>query len=169
MASDGVPVKAAVQATQVAPAAQVSKVAPVAKFAQGILPLAAGTSRPVSGKTLPASGAHPADGAYPAPPGGQAQAQVPAQPQPQTPGTTPAAKPAPDLQALTAELNKHFQESGRPTQFRLDSSSGRTMIQEVNPDTGKVIGEIPASEFEGLAQGLKQDVGVPGLLLDTRA
>jgi uncharacterized FlaG/YvyC family protein len=66
---------------------------------------------------------------------------------------------------LLAQLNKHFQDSGRPTQFRLDSSSGRQLIQEVNPDSGEVVGEIPANEFKALAQ----ELGISGLLLDTRA
>lgn len=43
------------------------------------------------------------------------------------------------------------------------------MIQEINPDTGEVVGELPESEFKGLAQGLTQESGVSGLLVDTRA
>jgi uncharacterized FlaG/YvyC family protein len=79
----------------------------------------------------------------------------------------PAAREnsAPDLHALTAQLNKYFRESGRTNQFRVDSSTGRTQIQELNPDTGEVIGEYPAAEFPALFRSL----GVSGLLIDSHA
>ena len=79
--------------------------------------------------------------------------------------TAPPAKAPADLHALVAQLNKHLQTSGRPNQFRLDTSAGRKVIQEVNPDTQSVITEYPASEFAALAQNL----GVSGLLVDTVA
>jgi uncharacterized FlaG/YvyC family protein len=75
------------------------------------------------------------------------------------------AKSAPDLDALVAQLNKYFRESGRPNQFRLDASVGHTMIQEVNPDSGAVIGEYSAAQFPALLRSL----GVPGLLIDSHA
>jgi uncharacterized FlaG/YvyC family protein len=75
------------------------------------------------------------------------------------------AKSAPDLPALVAQLNKYFRESGRPNQFRLDASSGSKQIQEINPDTGEVIGECSAAEFPLLFRSL----GVPGVLVDSRA
>ena len=74
-------------------------------------------------------------------------------------------KSAPDLNALLAQLNKYFRESGRTNQFRVDSSTGRTQIQELNPDTGEVIGEYPAAEFPALFRSL----GVPGVLIDSHA
>jgi uncharacterized FlaG/YvyC family protein len=77
----------------------------------------------------------------------------------------PPAKPAPDLHALVAQLNKHLQNSGRPVHYRLDSSAGHQVIQEINPDTEKVIAEIPASQFKALAQSL----GISGLLVDAHA
>jgi uncharacterized FlaG/YvyC family protein len=77
----------------------------------------------------------------------------------------PPVKPPADLQALVGQLNKHLQSSGRPIQYRLDSSSGRQVIQEINPDTNAVVGEIPANEFKALAQ----ELGISGLLVDTRA
>ena len=75
------------------------------------------------------------------------------------------AKPAPDLHALVAQLNKHLQSSGRPNHYRLDSSAGHAVIQEVDPDTSKVVSEIPASEFKALAQ----ELGISGLLVDAHA
>ena len=75
------------------------------------------------------------------------------------------AKPPLDYQALLAQLNKHLQSSGRPNQYKLDNSSGRNVIQEINPDTSNVIAEIPASEFKALAQ----ELGISGLLIDAHA
>jgi hypothetical protein len=104
----------------------------------------AATAHPSNGKSLPASGIN-----------------APAQPV----RPPPPVKPAADLHALLAQLNKQVQSSGRPNQYRLSSSAGHQVIQEVNPDTNKVIGEIPASEFKALAQSL----GVSGLLVDAHA
>src|SRR5438128_2026274 len=76
-----------------------------------------------------------------------------------------APKPPPDLSELLAQLNKHLQNSGRPNHYKLDSSSGHRVIQEINPDTREVVNEIPANEFKALAQSL----GVSGLLFDAHA
>ncbi len=70
----------------------------------------------------------------------------------------------PDLAALTAQLNKHLNDSGRPDQYRVDPQSG-AMIQEINPSTGAVIGQFAASEFPALARS----VGASGLLIDNLA
>jgi uncharacterized FlaG/YvyC family protein len=70
-----------------------------------------------------------------------------------------------DLQALIAHLNKHFNDSGQPIQFRIDPNSGSKVIQEINPATGEVVGEYSAAEFPALARGL----GVSGLVVDKRA
>lgn len=75
------------------------------------------------------------------------------------------AKPTLDYQALLAQLNKHLQSSGRPNRYKLDTSSGRDIIQEINPDTSKVVAEIPATEFRELAQ----ELGISGVLVDARA
>jgi uncharacterized FlaG/YvyC family protein len=75
----------------------------------------------------------------------------------------PAAKP--DLQAQVALLNKYLNESGRPDQFRVAPQAGANFIQEINPATGQVIAEYPATEFPALARSL----GVSGGLIDSRA
>lgn len=106
------------------------------------------TGNPASGKPLPANGNHAA-----------------AQPNQANSSRPPAAKPPTDLHAVAAQLNKLPQSSGRPTKYRLDSSSGRQVIQEINPDTREVVGELPANEFKALAQ----ELGISGLLVDTRA
>jgi hypothetical protein len=70
----------------------------------------------------------------------------------------------PDLQTLVTQLNKHLNDSGQPDQFRVDPHSN-TMIQQVNPATGAVIGEFAASEFPALARS----AGASGLLVDSLA
>jgi uncharacterized FlaG/YvyC family protein len=76
-----------------------------------------------------------------------------------------AAKSAADLRALIAHLNKHFNDSGQPIQFRVDPASESKIIQEINPASGEVVGEYSAAEFPALARGL----GVFGLVVDKRA
>ncbi|MEA3106614.1 MAG: FlaG protein [Gammaproteobacteria bacterium] len=138
MGSDGVPVNPPV--TRLVQGSQAS--IPVTNSR------ASGKSLPANGQVLPAKAAAPAAAAA-------AKAADPAVPD------TSAA----DLQALLARLNKHFNDSGRPIQFRVDSTSGSRVIQEINPATGKVVGEYSAAEFPALARGL----GVSGLVVDSRA
>ena len=57
-----------------------------------------------------------------------------------------------DAQAQVAFLNKYLNDSGKPDQFRVAPNSNSTLIQEVNPATGEVIGEYPAIAFPALAQ-----------------
>jgi uncharacterized FlaG/YvyC family protein len=124
----------------------------------------ASTTPLVRGVQAPtAATANPANGKF-LPPGGSSTAVSATNPKPAKPADN-SAKPPPDLQALVAQLNKHLQSSGRPNHYRLDSSSGHRVIQEINPDTSKVVSEIPASEFKALAQSL----GISGLLLDAHA
>jgi uncharacterized FlaG/YvyC family protein len=75
-----------------------------------------------------------------------------------------AAKKA-DIQAQIAQLNKYLNDSGRPTQFRMDPASRGQTIQEINPATGEVIGEYSAAQFPELTRGL----GVSGVLVDRHA
>jgi hypothetical protein len=87
-------------------------------------------------------------------------------PKPGKPLPSKAAPPPElDLQALLARLNKNLNDSGKPIQFRLASSSGSKVIQQINPSSGEVVGEYSVSEFPALAQGL----GVPGLVIDSHA
>ena len=115
------------------------------------IPLVRGVQSPTSATANPASGKF-------LPPGGTATVHKPAKP-------ADSAKPQPDLPALIAQLNKHLQSSGRPNHYKLDSSTGHRVIQEINPDTSEVVSEIPANEFKALAQSL----GISGLLLDAHA
>lgn len=115
------------------------------------------TGLPTSGKTVPLGSP---SSAAPAPNG--AKSDVTSR---QKPADTPEAGPVPDLHAPVAQLNKHLHSSGRPNHYRLDSSAGHAVIQELDPDTRKVVSEIPASEFKALAQ----ELGISGLLVDAHA
>jgi len=91
------------------------------------------------------------------------------------PATARAAPPAPpekvkpDLQALAAFLNNFARESGRANVFKLNASSGRDLIQEINPETGEVIGEYAAAEFPALLRGLGFSGPLSGFLINSRA
>ena len=127
-------------------------------MASDAVPLTASGTPLVQGSQAPTAATDSRTGGKSLPSGGTKTAARPAP-------AVPQAKAPPDLRALVAQLNKQLQTSGRPIQFRLDTSAGRKVIQEVNPDTQSVIGEYPASEFAALAQNL----GVSGLLVDTVA
>jgi uncharacterized FlaG/YvyC family protein len=120
-------------------------------------PLVRGVQAPTSATANPASGKF-------LPPGGPSTAASATNPKPVKPVDN-SPKPPADLAALLAQLNKHLQNSGRPNHYKLDISAGHSVIQEINPDTSKVVSEIPAAEFKALAQSL----GISGLLLDAHA
>ena len=81
------------------------------------------------------------------------------------PGKPAAAAVAPNLAAQVALLNKYLNDSGKPDQFRVDPASDNTLIQQINPANGKVVGEFPASEFAALARS----VGISGVVIDQHA
>jgi FlaG protein len=83
-------------------------------------------------------------------------------PQPGKPAATPAAT---NVQAQVALLNKYLNDSGKPDQFRVDPYSDGKTIQQINPATGEVVGEFPASEFAALARS----VGISGVIVDKHA
>jgi uncharacterized FlaG/YvyC family protein len=117
---------------------------PVASLVHGSQAQIPVSIQPRSGKTLPASGKTVA----------AAAAQE-----------APVARSTPSVEALVAQLNKHFNDSGRPNQFRVDPNSDNKLIQQINPASGEVVGEFLISEFPALARS----VGVTGVLVDSRA
>lgn len=81
-------------------------------------------------------------------------------------GKAPTSAPAgSQLPAQVALLNKYLNDSGRPEQFRVDPASNGKLIQQINPATGAVVGELPADEFQALARS----IGISGLILDKHA
>jgi hypothetical protein len=139
MASDGVPVNP-----------------PVTRLVQGSQASISGTVQKRTGNPLPGSGQ-----VLPAP----AAAHPQVDPATKARDAALGAKHDADLQALIAHLNKHFNDSGQPIQFRVDPNSDSKVIQEINPATGEVVGEYLAAEFPALARGL----GVSGLVVDSHA
>ncbi|HEX3914442.1 MAG TPA: flagellar protein FlaG [Steroidobacteraceae bacterium] len=82
------------------------------------------------------------------------------------PSGRPAAPPAAvNLRAQVQLLNKNLNDSGKPDQFRVAPNSDDKLIQQVNPATGEVIAEFPASEFAALARS----VGISGVTVDKHA
>ena len=103
-----------------------------------------------SGKSLP-----PAGKPFPAPPGDAAVNAA----------NNAKYAEAERVQAQVALLNKYLNDSGRPNQFRVAPNSDSTLIQEINPATGEVVGEYPAITFPALARS----VGVSGAVIDSHA
>jgi hypothetical protein len=70
-----------------------------------------------------------------------------------------------DVPAQVAFLNKFLNDSGKPNQFRVAPNTNSTVIQEINPANGEVVGDYPAIAFPALAKSL----GIPSALIDERA
>ncbi len=140
-----------------------------------------GTNVPRSGNALPhaptvavhgSSTAPPAPGVprhgEPAVPPVQSGERSSPPPRPTPPAPNPSRQPAESaatLDAAVAQLNKALNDSGRPTQYRVDRSAGTPVIQEVNPANGKVIAELSAEEFPALARSL----GALGIFVNQHA
>src|SRR5260370_20278128 len=88
-----------------------------------------------SGKTLPASGKTVAASA----------AQEAAR-----------ARSAASIEAQAAQLNKHLNDSGQPNQLLVDPNSDHKLIQQINPATVEVVGELLISDFPALARSLAE-------------
>ena len=118
---------------------------------------AGGKSLPISGKTegsrSVAAAANTAVQSAKAPPA------VPA-----SSTTKPAGVQQVAPQDAVIALNRHLNDSGRPTQFRLAPGNSNT-LQEINPANGEVIGEFSVAEFPALARG----IGATGILIDETA
>jgi hypothetical protein len=88
------------------------------------------------------------------------------------PVTTATITPRPGVFAASSRalhqvvlLNKNLNDSGQPNRYRLAANAEGSLIQEINPATGEVIGEYSVSTFPTLAKSL----GLVGSLIDSRA
>jgi flagellar protein FlaG len=75
------------------------------------------------------------------------------------PAARPSAEPAPppvDPQAAVERINAYMQQNQRSLRFRIDESSGRTVITVVNPETQEVVREIPPEELLALGRWIEQ-------------
>jgi len=70
-----------------------------------------------------------------------------------------------DISKVAERLNDFVQSSQRSLRFRVDDTSGRTVITVLNASTDEVIREIPSEEALRLAERL----GADGNLVDETA
>ena len=70
-----------------------------------------------------------------------------------------------DLAALAERVGQFLRESGRAIAFRVESAGGKTVIHEIDPDTGEIIAQITSDNLMSLAKGL----GLSGTLVNSRA
>lgn len=71
----------------------------------------------------------------------------------------------PDLSRVTEGLNRYLQASSRNLNFRVDESSGRTIITVINPETEEVVRQIPPEELLNMARTMRD----AGMLFDAIA
>lgn len=95
------------------------------------------TSRPegaASGKTLPEGGNKVPDKAAP--------------------------EPTPDrVEQAVQQIQSYLNDNQRQLQFQVDSSSGRTVVRVVNPETAELIRQIPSEEVLVLARAIGNQGG----------
>jgi flagellar protein FlaG len=78
-----------------------------------------------------------------------AEGQAAGKAAPETGNTTPVvAVSEPDIEALAAKLNVQSQAIGRDLRFKVDMSSGNSVIQVLDRETGEIIREIPPEKAE---------------------
>lgn len=76
-----------------------------------------------------------------------------------------AAPTAEKVQASVQRVNAQLEAEQLSLRFRVDESSGRTIISVINPETDEVIREIPPKELLDIATRLSE--GSPRLLSTT--
>ncbi len=68
-------------------------------------------------------------------------------PAPETGKSVPVeAEKTPDLEALTAQLNRVSVAIGRDLRFKVDMNNGSSVIQVLDRETGEIIREIPPED-----------------------
>lgn len=74
-----------------------------------------------------------------------------------SPSPPAPAAPAPTrdyVLAVVERLNEFMSQSQRSVRFRVDESSGRTVITVLNPQTQEVVRQIPSEEMIALSRWL---------------
>ena len=84
--------------------------------------------------------------------------------------TVPQPASAAQLGQAVDEINQFLRANARQFVFQLDSSTGKSQVTVVNPQTGEIIRQIPEPHALQLAQNIAES-GMPlsGLLMDTQA
>jgi flagellar protein FlaG len=89
---------------------------------------------------------------------------IPAEHPPAAPRPTVEAAPEKHvtrdtLEAIAASIQAYLQRNGRNLEFRVDDSTGRTVITVRDASTGDVIRQIPNEEALAIAQRLDANSG----------
>ena len=74
----------------------------------------------------------------------------------------PAATPAPTpdrVEQAVQQIQSYLNDNQRQLQFQVDSSSGRTIVRVVNPETSELIRQIPSEEVLVLARAIGNQGG----------
>ncbi len=74
----------------------------------------------------------------------------------------PAAPPAPTpdrVEQAVQQIQSYLNDNQRQLQFQVDSSSGRTIVRVVNPETSELIRQIPSEEVLVLARAIGNQGG----------
>lgn len=141
-------------------------------MANAVTNIAPATTVPAAAKPEPALKAQPqpAVPAAPAPlpvvPGGKAS-PASGQRLPVADTTPPAHGDAIQLESVVQGVNKYLRDNARKILFQYDPNTNKESVTIVNPATGEVIRQIPASTAIATAQNL-QATGFlsPGLFVD---
>ena len=120
-------------------------------------------TRPVQGGRAPLSATDASGKSRPQrPAGGKSPPPVAVPRQNEEPQKTGSPQ---DIAALAERLGQFLRESGRAIAFKVENAGGRTIIHEIDPDTGEVIAEITSEDLMSLAKGL----GLSGSVVNSRA
>lgn len=77
-----------------------------------------------------------------------------------------ATSGGPDLEKVVEQLNQAVQSVNRELNFRVDGSTGKTVITVTDSKTNEVIRQIPEQEVLETVENLRE---LQGLLLNTQA
>jgi flagellar protein FlaG len=72
-----------------------------------------------------------------------------------------------DRGSASGRVSEYMARNERTLHFRVDETSGRTIIQVVNPETHELVREIPLEEMQAISRWLA--LSIRGLALRTRA
>jgi flagellar protein FlaG len=82
---------------------------------------------------------------------------------PETPAAPPAVAEAPPLretlEVIATRIQDYLDRNGRNLEFRVDDSTGRTVISVRDTHTGELIRQIPNEEALDMAQRLSANSG----------
>jgi flagellar protein FlaG len=77
--------------------------------------------------------------------------------------------PAVDLGAAVARLQDHVQAVHRELHFRIDETTGQTVVRVVDTDTGTVVRQMPSQEVLDTLKAIDTMQAGSGLLVRVKA